>query len=170
MTTQTTTVDDLIPEANPLFDVVMVYVDFASVKHAIETYHRLAAQFKDEPSFRLASWTAGLLGDVTLNAIAVREAAEAKVIILAADCDGLPPAVKNWVEGWRVHKSPPRALLVAILNCPGCGGGYCDVENYLRSAAADCGREIQVEKIAAGGKWRSDSVSPDHAHEFNPDL
>jgi len=131
----------------------MVYDDFASGRHAMEIYHRLISQFDGKCEFRLRDWTIGLLRNHALNDIAIQEATDAQVIIIALGGEELPPAVKKWVEGWRVYRSAPHAILSAFLTCRAHADGSYPVEDYLRHSAADCGREFLIEKSQPWVDW-----------------
>jgi hypothetical protein len=107
-------------EPHPVFKVVMAYDDFAAGKRAMDTCNFLVFQLGGGIELRSSMWKFDVLRSAKLNQIAVHDAIEADVIIVAnARNTGLPEEVKEWINGWVPHKQDQSAALVALLDFTG---------------------------------------------------
>lgn len=107
-------------KAKPVFRVVMAYDDFTAGKRAIDTCNFLVSRIGGSIELRSSMWKFDVLRSVKLNQIAVDDAIEADVIIVAnARESGLPEEVKEWVNRWVTRKGGQAAALVALLDFTG---------------------------------------------------
>jgi hypothetical protein len=103
-----------------VFRVVMAYDDFTSGKRAMDACHFLGFQLGGGVELRSSMWKFDILRNARLNEIAVADAIEADVIIVANAPDaGLPEEVARWVEAWVPRKRGQTAALVALLDFTG---------------------------------------------------
>jgi hypothetical protein len=95
----------------------MAYDDFASGKRAMDACHLMVSQLRGGAELRSSMWKFDVLRSDKLNQIAVEDAIDADVIIVAnARNTGLPDAVKTWINGWVPRKRGQSAALVALLD------------------------------------------------------
>lgn len=142
-------------KSNSTFNVVIVYDAFVSGQRAVQTYHRLMLQHGDVADVNLKTWTFDLLKNSKLNHAAIEDAANAQIIILAADCEVLPVAVEKWLQGWRLHANKRRGSFVAVLNpAPESKKELSPVENELQSVIPETGSDFLVEKTECSWHWR----------------
>lgn len=106
--------------SKPAFRVVMAYDDFASGKRAMDACPLLVSQLGGGAELRSSMWKFDVLHSTKLNQIAVNDAIEADVIIVAnARNAGLPDSVKTWIAGWVPRKRGQAATLVALVDFTG---------------------------------------------------
>ena len=103
-----------------IFRVVMAYDDFNSGKRAMDACQFLGFQLGGTIELRSSMWKFDILRNDRLNEMAVEDAIEADVIIVANARDaGLPAEVAKWIEGWVPRKRGQTAALVALLDFTG---------------------------------------------------
>jgi hypothetical protein len=102
----------------------------------------------DPVDVQVKTWSFNLLRNQKLNNAAVDDAAEAQVIIVAAQGEELPPAVEKWLEHWRIRPTNiHRASVVAVLDLPTQVNGHgSQLEEFLRSVATSTGSEFLLER------------------------
>ena len=133
--------------SHPALNVVIVYDEFLSGQHAVQTYHRLMLQHGQPTEVHVKTWTFDRLRDHQLNNAAVKDAADAEVIILAAASEEVPPEVESWVEGWLSRPGNGHAEVVAVLNSPAqADPNLSPMENYLMRVASNSGCDLSIEK------------------------
>lgn len=104
-------------EAKPVFQVVIVYEDFAAGGRANETCGFLMAQLGNDFELRSSMWKFEILRNPKLAEIAAAEAVQANVIIVAAHGSlPLPSEVRNWIELWVPLRERHPAALIALLD------------------------------------------------------
>ena len=120
------------------FRVVMAYDDFAAGKRAIDTCNFLVSRLGDGIELRSSMWKFDVLRSVKLHQIAVDDAIEADVIIVAnARNVGLPEEVKQWIHAWAPRKAGQAAALVALLDFTGTNTQESTLAHaFLKEAAA----------------------------------
>jgi len=123
---------------DPVFRVVMAYDDFTSGKRAMNTCNFLAGQLNPGIELRSSMWKFDVLRSTKLGQMAVEDAAEADVIIVAnSPGTGLPEEVKRWIEDWVPKKRGQMAVLVALLDFTDKNEGESvEAEAFLKAAAA----------------------------------
>jgi hypothetical protein len=95
------------------FKTVIAYDTYASAIHAKEMSERVAGQMERE----VDAWPFGLLAARWIREHAIKVAAAADMIILAADgALELPRSVKDWIEGGLGGKGQRPVALVALLD------------------------------------------------------
>jgi hypothetical protein len=143
-------------EVVPTFNVVIVYEDFETGKHAKKTYDFLVEHLGDECVFANQMWKFDVLAVGKLKEIAAKDASAADIIIVSAHGSGdLPPEVKAWTEAWLKEKTRAIAL-VGLFDSP----EYLD--NPARSYLAGVARRAQIEFFSQPGVW------PGGDHEESP--
>lgn len=131
--------------SNEALNVFIVYDEFLSGQHAVQTCQRLILQHGEPVDVQVKTCTFDRLRNQRLNSAAVDAATEAEVIIVAAATDEVPPQVETWFEGWRAR--PGHASVVAILDSPSKEeSNLSPMENYLKRIASSTGCELLIEK------------------------
>jgi hypothetical protein len=131
------------------FRVVMAYDDFIAGKRAMDACNFLVFQLGGEIELRSSMWKFDILRNAKLNQIAVDDAIEADVIIVAsAPNAGLPEEVRNWIDGWVSQKRGQTAALVALLDFTG-GDDTASTLAYafLKGAAASADIDFLPQEI-----------------------
>lgn len=131
-------------EAEPIFNVVIVYEDFDAGKHAKETYDFLVKNLGHECRFTNQMWKFDVLGIPKLREMAVKDAVLADIIIIS--CHGtrdVSSDVKAWINSW-IYEQSNAIALVALF---GDGGGYSDT-HQIRPYLADVARRARIEFFA----------------------
>src|SRR5207302_11130541 len=99
------------------FKVVVAYEDFFTGEQAKATIDRLLQQFEWRHNIALTLWHFDVLKEPALNEIAIRDAAQADMVVVAVDANSeLPAEVTNWLEQWTPWKTKGEGVLVALLN------------------------------------------------------
>ena len=140
-------------EPKSVFRVVIAYDDFAAGKRAMDTCNFLASQFAGEIELRSSMWKFDVLRSTKLSQIAVDDAIDADVIIVANRRDsGLPDEVKSWVNSWVPRKRDPAAALVALLDFTGTDTRESVLaQAFLEGAAATAKIDFLVQEIRTAG-------------------
>jgi len=103
-------------EPRPLFQVLVVYEDFAAGRRANETCSFLMSQLGDEFEFTSRMWKFEMLRNPKLTQIAAGEALEADVIIVAAcGSSPLPDEVTSWIDHWLPLRREGAGALIALI-------------------------------------------------------
>jgi hypothetical protein len=106
-------------EARPLFQVLVVYEDFAAGRRANDTCSFLLAQLGGEFELRSELWKFEVLRDPEHADMAAAEALEADAIIVATHgTKPLPAEVTSWIDRWLPLREGRTGALIALL-----GGG-----------------------------------------------
>src|SRR3954447_13477978 len=99
-------------EANPTFNVVIVYEDFETGKNAKKTYDFLVENLGRECQFTNQMWKFDVLGIPKLREMAAKDAGVADIVLIS--CHGnaeIPVEVKAWIELWQSEESSAIALV-----------------------------------------------------------
>jgi len=112
------------------FNVVVAYEDFKTGKTAKHTYDYLIANLGEECEFNNQMWKFDVLSMPKLAAIAVHDACEADIILVATHGGSLPPHVRSWLDSWASRGTRAIALV-----------GLCDGEPAAAHAAYNTLRE-----------------------------
>lgn len=105
---------DLNMENYPLFNVVIVYEDFAAGKHAKETYDYLVRQLGTQYEFTNQMWKFDVLTNPKMQEMAVKDAVIADLIIISNHGGELPAEVRSWIDKWVVQKTNAMALVALV--------------------------------------------------------
>jgi hypothetical protein len=142
-------------EPKPVFRVVIAYDDFAAGKRAMDTCNFLVSQFAGEIELKSSMWKFDVLRSTNLNQLAVDDAVEADVIIVANGREsGLPEEVKGWVNTWVPRKHDPAAALVALLDFTGDDTRESAMAHaFLEGAAATAKIDFLVQEIRSSGEY-----------------
>jgi hypothetical protein len=129
--------DPAKPELPAACDVIVVYEDEASREQARGVCERLARSFWEEVEFEIDWWRFRYLADPEIGQAAARAAADADVVVVAAQAGHeLPAPVRNWMEKWVTRRTGRESVLVALIGTK--GGWAADrlpVCAYLRTVA-----------------------------------
>ena len=95
--------------------VVIAYDNLDVAKRAEAVYERLAQRLDETFEFQQRLWRFDVLEEDALRAQAVRDAADADIVIVAMKDDSeVPEAVRNWLESL-LGRNSGAAALVALL-------------------------------------------------------
>ncbi|MFO1475384.1 MAG: hypothetical protein U1F98_01875 [Verrucomicrobiota bacterium] len=131
------------------FRVVMAYDDFLSGQRALATCQFLSTRLGRGVELRSSMWKFDVLRNPGLARMAVEDASEADVIIIAnAPRTGLPNEVRAWIQSWLPRKKGQFAALVALMD-------FTDKDNresreahaFLKRAAAETGIDFLSREI-----------------------
>lgn len=149
-------------DINPTFNVVIAYEDFDTGKRAKETYDFLAHNLGRDCALNNEMWKFDVLRIPKLREIAVKDAAQADIIIVSSHGGSeLPSDVKLWVESWL--KQPLKALaLVALFD--GQREGASASRAYLVAAAKRAGIGFFAQPDDVSGQ-RTEELLPPFAAE-----
>jgi hypothetical protein len=120
------------------FEIVVAYEEIAAGKRAKEICDRLQTNLEAFFVFETHLWRFDVLGLPELNNIAVRDAIQARLVIIAIDGRSeLPVHLKSWMEIWvALRPVQPGALVLVVEPPPGCGVIQCHSErHYLERIA-----------------------------------
>ena len=98
-------------DTNPSFNVVIVYEDFETGKHAKRTFDFLVENLGSDCRFTNQMWKFDVLSIPKLREIACADAAKADIVVVSCRGDDLPQHVKEWVESWLAAAGQPLALV-----------------------------------------------------------
>lgn len=141
--------DSLDLDTDPIFSVVIAYEDFNCGKRAKITYDFLVEQLGKECRFTNQMWKFDVLSIPKLREWAVRDAAQADIILISCSGNDLPPEVKAWIELWLAEPTHPLAL-VALCDKAQPENSYSQsVRHYL----TDVARRGQMEFFAQPDEW-----------------
>jgi len=139
------------------FRVVMVYDDFVAGKRAMETCNFLLMQLGRGVQLNSSMWKFDVLRCAKLKEMAVEDALEADVVIVAngRNC-GLPPEVIDWLKCWTPTRRSGAAALVALMDYTGEDSREpARAHITLKHAAAKAGMDFLSQEIRSG-----DSAEP----------
>lgn len=129
----------MAPANDLTLNVVMVYEDFSTGYRAMSVYDMLARELGPGWLYNQNMWKFEVLERPKLKPIAVHDAEDADVIIVAAHAEtDLPPAVKSWIRMWMPSKREDPAALVALIETEAEDEGKerdFPAVSYLRSIA-----------------------------------
>ena len=134
-----------------IFRVVMVYDDFVAGKRAMDTCHFLLQQLGGETKLNSSMWKFDVLRCAKLKQMAVADALEADVIIVAnGQNSGLPPEVLDWLKRWTPVRRAGAAALVALVDYTGDDPREpARAQAHLKQAALAAGIEFLSQEIRA---------------------
>jgi hypothetical protein len=125
--------------------VLIVYENFAAGKRAMEVCNFLLAQLGDEFEFGINMWKFEVLQHAKLSAMAVHDAIEAELIIVACDAAWeLPTEVMLWAEAWVPAKQGQTAALLALFGNEAADfhSSIAPTSAYLKSVADRAGLDF----------------------------
>jgi hypothetical protein len=124
-------------ETKASWSVVVVYEDPTARERAVTFCDQLVSRFWAKCEFNVGWWPFDLLGQEVAAREAAERAAQADVIVFAANPEGdFPSPVKAWVEAWLNQRSDREGMLVGLLEqCAGAGDQERQKHLYLRQAA-----------------------------------
>jgi hypothetical protein len=104
-------------KSRPIFQVLVVYEDFAAGRRANETCSFLLSQLGDEFELRCGMWKFEILRNARLAEMAAAKALEADVIIVAVhESSLLPVEVTSWINHWLPLRDGRTAALIALID------------------------------------------------------
>jgi hypothetical protein len=130
-------------EPKPVFTVLIIYEDFAAGKHAKETYDYLASQLGCDFEFKNLMWKFEVLGSPKMKEMALDDAREADLIIIATHGIGdLPEEVKSWIDLWSERSGNAMALVTLVDRPKNLMYDHTSLRSYLHDAAKRAGTEF----------------------------
>ena len=126
------------------FNVVIAYEDSVTGKRAKALFDRLARGLDPSVNLVLKLWKFSVLESASLRELAISDAADAAVVVVAAANDGeLPAGIKTWMRrGLAMGREGGRAL-VALLYRTGLSFDDCgSIYSYLAELAAQSGMDF----------------------------
>jgi hypothetical protein len=149
-------------EDNSVFNVVIVYEDFASGQRAKGVLDSIARQQLDVDCEVIHNlWKFDVLRMPRLRKIAANDAAMADLIILALHEDyGVPAHIKAWIESWLPQKPGQAAAMVVLLDAE---DELSDCIPFTRACLRDVARRGKMEFFIHTG-------SSDHTFAIQPSL
>src|SRR5688572_10774023 len=127
----------LAPNLDSSVKVVIAYDNLDVAKRAEAVYDRLAQRLQQTFEFQQRLWRFDVLEEESLRAQAVRDAADADIVIVAMKDDKeVPEAVRSWLESL-LGRLSGAAALVALLDRPG-----ASVQPYLEDVARRGGMDF----------------------------
>ena len=128
---------DLAPTLDSSVKVVIAYDNLDIAKRAEAVYDRLARRLGQAFEFQQRLWRFDVLEEDSLRDQAVRDAAEADIVIVAMKEDAdMPEAVRHWLESL-LSRSTGATALVALLDRPDAA-----VQPYLEDVARRGGMDF----------------------------
>jgi hypothetical protein len=94
--------------------VVSIYEDLGGRDLLVQLCHSLARKFKDDLEFQFDWWRFKYLADPEIAMEAAQSAAQADLILLAAQSPELPVEVQTWFEGWLPNRGAGDGALVLV--------------------------------------------------------
>jgi hypothetical protein len=142
--------------AKTLFHVVIVYEDAAAATGAMQTWSFLKKQLEPDFELRVSMWKFDLLQNGEMQELAVNDALEANLIIVASHTGTtLPMEIESWVQLWASRKRDDSAALIALLDQSAHAQAKWATFDFLKGAAARAGmqflphvRYVQIEPPA----------------------
>lgn len=117
--------------------VVIAYDNLDVARRAEAVYERLSHRLQETFAFQQRLWRFDVLEEDSLRAQAVRDAADADIVIVAMQDDSeVPEAVRNWLESL-LGRTPGAAALVALLQTH-----RAPVQPYLEDVARRGGMDF----------------------------
>ena len=113
--------------------VVSIYEDLGSRDLLLHLCDALAWKFRDDLEFQFDWWRFKYLADPAIAMEAAQSAAQADLILLAAQSPELPVEVQKWFEGWLPKREAGDGALVLVQPSP--KGASQSLPAYLRLTA-----------------------------------
>jgi hypothetical protein len=125
-------------KARAVFQVLVIYEDFAASRQATSTCNLLMNKLGDEFELRCSMWKFEVLRNESLRQMAAVEATEADAIIVATrGGSALPEEITHWVDGWISLRGDHPAALIALVDAGFQNTNKASgVHDYLQSVAA----------------------------------
>lgn len=135
-------------EASPSrFNVVIVYEDFETGKHAKKTYDYLVENLGPDCQFTNQMWKLDVLAVPKLREYAVKDASTADIILVSSHGNAVTPALRAWAESWLASGSVPLAL-VALFDL-----AEVSTLNPMRDYLEDIARRAGIDFFAQPNEW-----------------
>lgn len=104
------------PEEIGMLNALIVYDDLPAGRRALRLLTSQSQALGEPPPMGILSWRFDLLDDPDWSAMALRDAARADLLIVAAGTDAaLPPALVHWLKVALEQKRGSTAAVVALL-------------------------------------------------------
>jgi hypothetical protein len=143
---------------NASFNVVIVYEDFATGKHARKTYDFLVESLGHDCRFINLMWKFDVLKVAKLRDMAARDAALADIVIVSSHgSHELPAEVGKWIESWLADPGETLAL-VALFDRP---EEKSEKMSEIRHYLADVAKRGRMEFLAQPYDWPSREREPE---------
>ena len=138
----------LDPEANSRLNVVIVYEDFDTGKQAKKTFDLLAQNLSPACHLTNQMWKFDVLTIPKLSEIALKDAAQADILIISCHGNDLPMHVKNWLETALAQSRNLLALVALLGDSSARMGSRSAARKYLAGVA----KHARIEFFAQPGQ------------------
>jgi hypothetical protein len=115
--------------------VVSIYEGLGDRDLLLRLCDSLAWKFKGDLEFQFDWWRFKYLADPEIAMEAAQRAAQADLILLAAQSPELPVDVQRWFEGWLPNRQTGDGALVLVQPSPNEAAPSLPLRSYLRSTA-----------------------------------
>lgn len=154
---------------NAHLDVVLACADSATRQRALRVHDRLVDELGEEYLLGFTWWPFTLLKSPSRFEHAVRTAADADLIIVAAASGAsLPKAVESWIAAWRVAKR--NRVRQSPSTSPSCGAGIPPhpIDNQMPERSNEAASHGHACRNAAAqdAAWTNGESMPFLAHPF----
>jgi hypothetical protein len=145
-------------EENPSFNVVIVYEDFETGKHARKTYDFLVENLGCDCRFINQMWKFDVLKIAKLRDIAAKDAVVADIVIISSHgSHELPPEVREWIESWLADPGETLALVALFDRPEEKSEKMCEIRDYLASVA----KRGRMKFFSQPHEWSSGEREPE---------
>jgi hypothetical protein len=142
--------------------VVIAYDNLDVARRAEAVYDRLAQRLEETFEFQQRLWRFDVLAEHSLRAQAVRDAADADIVIVAMKDDSeLPEAVRDWLESL-LRRTTGAAALVALLPRTG-----APARPYLEDVARRGGMDFFAQSSEEPKAQRAPNIAPLHTDSLH---
>ena len=142
-------------------NIVTFYEDFDSAIRAASTFDCLARSFGGNLPVSAASWSFSMLGNPRMKAAAIRNTADASVIVVAANGGReLPAHIAAWVENCISRDPDSKPVLVAL---------HDDAVEGDGAAAPLCGSLSRIAGRKGAAFVCNSDLKQRLGHQFPPD-
>jgi hypothetical protein len=115
--------------------VVSIYENVGDRDLLLKLCNSVARRFEDDLEFQFEWWRFKYLADPELAMEAARSAAQADLILLAAQSPELPVEVQTWFEGWLPNREAADGALVLVQPSSTGSSRSFPLRSYLRRTA-----------------------------------
>lgn len=104
------------PDPDAEARLVVLFEDAISFDPVLNVYHLISAQLRPACVLAESWWNFEALAVARLQPYAIRDAARADIILLAArDTVSPPRMIRDWVDGWAARRTGTDGILIALL-------------------------------------------------------
>jgi hypothetical protein len=148
--------------------VVSIYDHLGDRDLLLQLCGSLAWKFKDEVDFQVDWWRFKYLADPEIAMEAAQKAAQADLILLAAQSPDLPVYVRGWFEEWLPNREATDGALVLVQPSLEGASQSFPMRSYLRRTAKRA--RLDYFRLSSAGTFEGPSLSqPELSELLAPD-